>query len=431
MKKNSILGLIAFACLTIASLVVGVNLLICHGTKDNIGYNQPEEITSTEDNNQNKKLLQTQDNYQGSGNGNGALISEEPWLSTNPSDIGIDISSGDDSKQNHTQNMETDGVTDTSGSGTVQGDDTQSTIGNEVKAPGDLQLIFDCKDVDYYAYIPKPVIDSKIEGALDIQNPEIDLIADAAILIDTETNDVLYHKNAVEAVFPASTAKLLSALVAIDWCELDEEVTIGEEIDLIASDSSIAGIKKGQVLTVSQILEGMLLPSGNDAAYAMAAYVGRKSLNDPDAKIKEAVIDFVRMMNEKAVAFGVKNSCFKTPDGYDALGQYTTAYDMGLISLEALKNDTIMEICKKGRSRNVFVSGEDITWYNTNRLIKKNDHWYYSYATGLKTGTSTMAGGCLVAAAKKDNKEVMCVILKSTASGRYEDAIKLLKYGLN
>ena len=111
--------------------------------------------------------------------------------------------------------------------------------------------------------------------------------------------------------------------------------------------------------------------SGNDAAYAMAAYVGRKSLNDPDAEITEAVIDFVRMMNEKAVAFGVKNSCFKTPDGYDALGQYTTAYDMGLISLEALKNDTIMEICKKGRSRNVFVSGEDITWYNTNRLIKK------------------------------------------------------------
>ena len=89
-----------------------------------------------------------------------------------------------------------------------------------------------------------------------------------------------------------------------------------------------------------------------------------------------------------------------------------------------------MEISRKSRSRNLFVSGEDITWENTNSLINKNSPRYYSKAVGLKTGTSTMAGKCLVAAANDGDKGVLCVIMNSTSSGRFEDATKLLKYGL-
>jgi D-alanyl-D-alanine carboxypeptidase (penicillin-binding protein 5/6) len=213
-------------------------------------------------------------------------------------------------------------------------------------------------------------------------------------------------------------------------CKEDEEVTIGDEITMITSDSTRAYLKEGQILTIRNLLEGMLLPSGNDAAYAIAAYVGRKSLQSPDATKEEAVIEFVRLMNAKAKKLGVKNSCFKTPDGYDAIGQYTTAYDMGLIGVEAAKNETIIDVSGQSSSRNIFVSGEDVTWNNTNKLISRYSGQYYSNAIGLKTGTSTMAGRCLIAAAESDGKEVVCAIMDSSSAGRWEDAIALLKYGL-
>jgi D-alanyl-D-alanine carboxypeptidase (penicillin-binding protein 5/6) len=174
----------------------------------------------------------------------------------------------------------------------------------------------------------------------------------------------------------------------------------------------------------------MLLPSGNDAAYAIAAYVGKKSQNDFSITKEEAVARFIDMMNEKARALGVKNSVFKTPDGYDAIGQYTTAYDMGLIGCAAANNETIIDITQKSKSRNIFVSGEDVTWNSTNKLISQYSGQYFPPAIGLKTGTSTMAGRCLVAAAEKDGKKVVCVIMDSSAAGRWEDAIVLLKYGL-
>jgi D-alanyl-D-alanine carboxypeptidase (penicillin-binding protein 5/6) len=174
----------------------------------------------------------------------------------------------------------------------------------------------------------------------------------------------------------------------------------------------------------------MLLPSGNDAAYAMAAYVGRKSLRDPEASREEAVMEFARLMNKKAGILGAKNSCFKTPDGYDAVGQYTTAYDMGLIGMAAAANETITEISGLASSRNIFPSGQDVTWNNTNKLVKKYSGQYYSHAIGLKTGTSTMAGKCLIAAAKEEDQSAVCVILDSSSAGRWEDAIELLEYGL-
>jgi D-alanyl-D-alanine carboxypeptidase (penicillin-binding protein 5/6) len=219
--------------------------------------------------------------------------------------------------------------------------------------------------------------------------------------------------------------------VALDWCSLDEEVKIGNEVKLIARDSTRAYLAPGEVLTVRNLLEGMLLPSGNDAAYATAAYVGKKSLNREGADREEAVKEFVRLMNEKAKQLGVKNSCFKSPDGYDAIGQYTTAYDMGLIGLAAVQNETIQEICKKSSSRNIFPSGEDVTWNNTNSLIRQYSGRYYSPCIGLKTGTSTMAGRCLIAAGRKNGKEVVCVIMNSSSTGRWSDAIALMDYGLN
>ena len=141
-------------------------------------------------------------------------------------------------------------------------------------------------------------------------------------------------------------------------------------------------------------------------------------------------MEFVELMNNKAKELGVKNSCFKTPDGYDAIGQYTTAYDMGLIGIAAAENETIIDVSNQGSSRNIFVSGEDVTWNNTNKLVTRYSGQYYSHAIGLKTGTSTMAGRCLVAAAEYEGKKVVCAIMDSSSAGRWEDAIALLQYGL-
>jgi D-alanyl-D-alanine carboxypeptidase (penicillin-binding protein 5/6) len=306
----------------------------------------------------------------------------------------------------------------------------EDVLGTAVEDSDFLQLIYDSSEVDYMSYIPEMKSDSELNNALDINNPDLEIDARAAILFDAATKEVLYYKNAVEPVFPASTAKLLTSLVTLDWCSEDEQITVGNEVSLIAVDATRAYLKAGEVLTLRNLLEGMLLPSGNDAAFAAAAYVGRKSLQDKNASAQAAIKEFIRLMNLKASELGAKNSCFKTPDGYDALGQYTTAYDMGRIGLAAINNDIIKSITKKSRSRNVFISGEDVTWYNTNNLINKDSGSYYSNAIGLKTGTSSMAGKCLIAAGRKDGRTVVCAVMDSSASGRWEDAEKLLKYGL-
>ncbi len=294
------------------------------------------------------------------------------------------------------------------------------------------KLIVDSTQVDYRSYLPEVMeSDRVLEEALQIENPKLSIKAQAAILFDADTMEVLFYKNPCEAVFPASTAKLLTCLVVLDWCSPEEKVRISNEIRMIARDSTTAGLYPGQVVTIRHLLEGMLLPSGNDAAYAAATYVGRKSMKKEGARREDAVAEFVRLMNDKAKQLGVLNSSFKTPDGYDAIGQYTTAYDMGLIGVAAMKNEIIIEISKKGSSHNRFITGDQVTWRNTNALVRKDSGSYYSPCIGLKTGTSTMAGKCLIAAGKLNGKEVLGVVMNSTQTGRWSDAKTLLDYGLH
>jgi D-alanyl-D-alanine carboxypeptidase (penicillin-binding protein 5/6) len=395
MKKRSLLGLILFACLIIAGLFTGANYLMA---QESAYHKQAAGANDKASDHTKDSLIEDILNTEIS-----TVNAEELYLASNPTDTGEEIS-------------------------LIDTDETYSTsVREEALAP---QLIYDCEKVDYRAYLPEIVIDHELQSALAITNPNIEVDAEAAILFNARTGKVLYCKNAAQAMFPASTSKLLTALVALQWCQVEEEVTIGDEITMIASDSTRAYLRQGQVLTIYDLLSGMLLPSGNDAAYSIAAYVGRKSLQSPEATKEEAIAEFVRLMNEKANDLGVKNSCFKTPDGYDAIGQYTTAFDMGLIGMAAAENDIIVEVTKKSSSRNIFPSGEDVTWNSTNKLVTKYSGQYYSKAIGLKTGTSTMAGRCLVAAAKDENRLVVCVVMDSSSAGRWEDAISMLKYGL-
>lgn len=467
MNKKSVLGLTLFACCVIAGLFLGAMVMT----------RQPAEINSDINNRQlYGNEAEKEDDSDNDIADNIDYIDQEQTLSdtTNYTDAenpalpetvneNLPADAGQEENQYEPSINLSDENTENSGEKTVQSDDTVSSdpdktesdiiAGNEgvpeneyasdetdeteealgenlVELP-DMQLITDCTQVDYMKYIPEMIYDSRIEVALDIDNPSIKIKAKSAILFDVNTGKVLYYKNPIEPVFPASTAKLLTALVAFDWCKEEEVVTVGDEIDLIASDSTKASLKKGQILTVRNLIEGMLVPSGNDAAYVIAAYVGRKSLNNDNAALKDAIYEFVRLMNNKAKSLGVVNSCFKTPDGYDAIGQYTTAYDMGLIGLAAADNEVIVEVCKKSTARNVFADGYDVTWNSTNSLIKKGSPRYYPYCIGLKTGTSTMAGKCLISLAKNGDKEVLSVVMNSDSEGRWEDSRKLLDYGLS
>lgn len=465
MNKKRVLGLLLFSCVVIAGMFLGTMLLI--GKQPEADYNQNQQEIINEASNRDDELLTDEDNKD-SQSQSLDNTTEEEWLysdagdniqdtdeadeqTDNPDSEKVEATptpepgtqttytdSPDTSENGETRNGNEDGQgqdnnsqTDVADAEDAESSDSTDTLGGNVVELPDMQLISNSNQVDYMKYIPDMVYDSKIEAALDIDNPAIDIKAKSAILFDAKTGKVLFYKDPVIPVFPASTAKLLTSLVVLDWCMEEEEVVAGDEVKLVASDSTLAYIKKGQVLTIRNILEGMLVPSGNDAAYVAAAYVGRKSLKDDNASLKEAIPEFVRLMNNKAKSLGAVNSCFKTPDGYDAIGQYTTAFDMGLIAMAAADDETILDICDKSKARNIFADGSDITWNNTNSLIVKESGRYYPYCIGLKTGTSTMAGRCLISAAKKDDRVVVSVVMNSDATGRWEDSTTLLKYGLS
>lgn len=266
--------------------------------------------------------------------------------------------------------------------------------------------------------------------ALNIKNPDLQVSASAAVLMDASSKEILYQKNALEEIQPASTAKLLTAIVAVELSDEDEEFVVGSEIDLMASDSSRAYLSKGQVLSLSQILDALLLPSGNDAAYTIATNLGRKIAGDESLKAKAAVKEFLRVMNETAFEIGAVHSNFESPDGYDANGQYTTAYDMALIGAKAIQYDEIKSTVEKEKTRDLLLSGEDVTWYNSNKLIKPGSGYYYKYAIGLKTGTSGEAGRCLISAADKDGSVYISVVMDASYDGRWQDSLDLLRYGI-
>lgn len=258
--------------------------------------------------------------------------------------------------------------------------------------------------------------------------------AEAAVLVDLKTKSILYGKNMNEKRSPASTTKLMTALTVLQVMNLNDVVTIGNEVNMIAADSSKAGFSKGQVTTVEELLNGMLICSGNDAAYILAKATGEAIFNNNIAnegkKFTEVqcVERFVLEMNKNVRDMELENTHFTSPDGYDEKNQYTTASDLSKIAIKAYGNETIAKIC----SRQSYTS-ETLkrTWTNTNELLNKNSDFYYKYCVGLKTGSTDGAGKCLVCAGKKDDTECISVVLgESSDEHRFKDAKTLLEYGL-
>lgn len=260
-----------------------------------------------------------------------------------------------------------------------------------------------------------------IEKTTDI-DANLNLHSKSCMLIELSSKNIAYEKNADTILYPASTTKLLTAIIALEKCNLTDTVTITPQmISNIPSGYTIAYLKEGEVLTVEQLLNILLIPSANDAGYALAIH------------ISGSVENFSILMNEKAKSLGCTNSNFTNPSGIHNENHYSTSKDLSLIALNAIKNPKIIEICSK-TNYTLQTNLNNINFETTNTLLKQNSSTYYEYCNGLKTGFTSPAGSCIIATAKKDNMEFMVIVLgapEPTTSTNYRDndCITLFEYG--
>ena len=238
------------------------------------------------------------------------------------------------------------------------------------------------------------------------------------------------------ALYPASITKLFTAYVALEFLELSAEITIGKELSLVAWDASIAGLEKGSVWTVENLLYASLLPSGCDASYVLAVAAGRALLQDPDATIDDACKAFMAQCNFLALELGMENTHFVTPDGYHHEDHYISVMAYPIIAQCILENEALRGIVQTQRVTITYTSpsGQPRTteMRNTNRCLR-SDHpqFYRSEAVGLKTGSTTPAGGCLLAAYRTEESYVVVGVFGCPDKiSRFSDANALFDYYL-
>ncbi|MDE6284837.1 MAG: D-alanyl-D-alanine carboxypeptidase [Bacilli bacterium] len=249
---------------------------------------------------------------------------------------------------------------------------------------------------------------------------EEDLVptAKSAILIDNATGEVLYEKNADEKRPPASMTKLASMLVIMDAIEkgnlsFTDQVTISEEAANMGGSQVF--LEAGEVYSVSDLLKGVAIASGNDAVVALSEKVGG------------SVGGFVEMMNKKMKEIGATNTNFVNPHGLDTENHYSTARDMAIIARNLLKYEKILEYTSIYEEYLEKNDGSKTWLVNTNKLVR-----FYEGVDGLKTGFTNTAGYCLTATAKKDNFRLISVVMgEDTSENRSSDTVKLLNYGFN
>ena len=228
-----------------------------------------------------------------------------------------------------------------------------------------------------------------------------------------------------ERIYPASITKLFTAYVAMQYVDPLTEITAGDVLDLVAWGSSVAKIKKGDKLTAGQLVEAMLLPSGNDAAYMLACEAGRVMKKNPDLSPSAAVQAFMEKMNDQAKAVGMTGTHFVNPDGIHDSQHYTTFADLAILGKLSMENETIMKHAITP-NRQVELHGETIEWKNTNALVNPITPYYCPYAVGLKTGQTPSAGSCLLSAFRKDDTELIIGVFGCPEEkDRFDDTLQL------
>lgn len=256
---------------------------------------------------------------------------------------------------------------------------------------------------------------------------------EAAIVMDERTGDILFYKNDKEKLYPASTTKIATALVAIEHGILDELVTVGKEAEPMSGESR-AGLQSGETYPLKDLLYAMMLPSGNDAARTIAVHLGRELSGNPGMGIAEATAYFADLMNQRAKQAGAVNTHFVNPHGLHDENHYSTARDLMMIAREAMQHDLFRSMVNSEYYTAAFSSGSgelsrQAEYNNRNKLLDRNSSHYYEAANGIKTGFTDQAGYCLVSSASQYNADLIAVVLKSDSEGVWYDSRQLLEYG--
>lgn len=263
--------------------------------------------------------------------------------------------------------------------------------------------------------------------ATEPSSQKTDRSFEAACFYCVETKELLFSYNTEERLAPASFTKILTASVACHYITEDTVFVVGSELSLLKPHSSLCLIKKGHRLALKDLLTGLLISSGNDAAYTVAVNVAR-SLSKEKLSDSEAVTHFCTLMNSFSQSLGMENSNFKNPDGWDDPQQYTTISDLLKLTQYALTVSTIKEIISFSEKHIIFKSGENITWKNTNQLLNLSGKHYNKYAIGMKTGTTKNAGNCLIAVFRKNELTYIAIVCGAkTSDSRYEAANRLFE----
>lgn len=264
-----------------------------------------------------------------------------------------------------------------------------------------------CDDIDDEVIDVNAEIVSSRTSESEIKTPETN--SRACVVIDRNTSTILYGKNEKQKRKMASTTKIMTATIIIENCNLDETIEVSKKA--AGTGGSRLGLKTGDKITIRDLLYGLMLRSGNDAAVALAEYAGGN------------IEGFAELMNKKASDLGLTDTHFETPHGLDSDEHYTTAYELAILSNYALNNTTFAQIVGT-KEYTITINGYPKQLSNTNELLGNLNGVY-----GIKTGFTNGANRCLVTACKRNDMDIICVVLGAdTKKFRTQDSIKLINY---
>ncbi len=244
------------------------------------------------------------------------------------------------------------------------------------------------------------------------------IVGEAGILMEVSTGTILYEKNIHQTYYPASITKILTVLVAIENCDLEELVTVPHEAVYMEDKGSHIALDEGEQITVKDCLYGIMLASANDAAYALAVHVGG------------SIDGFAQMMNDKAKELGCVDSHFTNPHGLPDENHVSSAYDMALITRAALSYDVFREIASTTYYEipATELQKDQIPMSNHHKMLTAGKYHYEGAFAG-KTGYTTVALNTLVTCAKRDDMELICVTMKTAGKQVYVDTASLFDFG--
>ncbi len=263
---------------------------------------------------------------------------------------------------------------------------------------------------------------------IELSNKFSTRYAKYACLYDWDNDKILYGKNMDSPCHPASTTKVMTAVLGCEYLSADYVLTVGRELNIMEWNTSKSGLYQGQRIKFKEILKCLLVPSGCDAAYTIAVHVARVASGNPNMSASKALSYFVNLMNSYAKKLGMTGSHFANPDGFPNYNHYVTARDMVKIVTRAYSFKLIRNVVSQPWATAYFESGGSYSYSNSNETINPYSDRYYPYMVGMKTGSHSEAGQCLVTVAKKKidrtgkTKTFVAVVFNCPSkAGRYAD----------